>query len=100
MVTKEDVLKAIEAVIDPELGINIVDLGLIYDIRIENGGVYVKMTLSAKGCPLHASIISGVENVIKRMDDIKEVDVQVVWDPPWTPDRLSQEAKKKIGYRL
>lgn len=100
MVTKEDVLKALKAVIDPELGINIVDLGLIYEVRVEDNKVYVKMTLSAKGCPLHESILSGAENVIKMMNNVEEANVQIVWDPPWTPDRLSPEAKKKMGYRL
>lgn len=100
MITQQDVLKALEAVIDPELGLNIVELGLIYDIQVnENNEVYIKMTLSARGCPLHASITNGVENVIKRMDGVNGVKVEVVWDPPWTPDRIAPETKKRMGFR-
>ncbi len=99
MVTQQDVFKALEAVIDPELGLNIVELGLIYDVKVENNEVSVKMTLSARGCPLHTSITNGVENVIKRMDGVNGVKVEVVWDPPWTPDRIAPETKKRMGFR-
>ncbi len=99
MVTQQDVLKALEAVIDPELGLNIVELGLIYGVQVESGEVSVKMTLSARGCPLHTSITNGVENVIKRMDGVNGVKVEVVWDPPWTPDRIAPETKKRMGFR-
>jgi metal-sulfur cluster biosynthetic enzyme len=100
MITQQDVLKALEAVIDPELGLNIVELGLIYDVKVdENNEVSVKMTLSARGCPLHTSITNGVENVIKRMDGVNGVKVEVVWDPPWTPDRIAPETKKRMGFR-
>jgi metal-sulfur cluster biosynthetic enzyme len=99
MVTQQDVLKALEAVIDPELGLNIVELGLIYGVQVENDEVSVKMTLSARGCPLHTSITNGVENVIKRMDGVNGVKVEVVWDPPWTPDRIAPETKKRMGFR-
>ncbi len=100
MVTQEAVLKALEAVIDPELGLNIVELGLIYGIQVNGeNDVIVTMTLSARGCPLHASITNGVENVIKRMDGVNGVRVEVVWDPPWTPDRIAPETKKRMGFR-
>jgi metal-sulfur cluster biosynthetic enzyme len=99
MVTQQDVFKALEAVIDPELGLNIVELGLIYGVQVENDEVSVKMTLSARGCPLHTSITNGVENVIKRMDGVNGVKVEVVWDPPWTPDRIAPETKKRMGFR-
>lgn len=100
MVTQQEVLKALEAVIDPELGLNIVELGLIYDVQVnEQNEVSVKMTLSARGCPLHTSITNGVENVIKRMEGINGIRVEVVWDPPWTPDRIAPETKKRMGFR-
>ena len=99
MVTQQDVLKALEAVTDPELGLNIVEMGLIYDVKVENDEVYVKMTLSARACPLHGSILNGAENVIKRINDVKAVKVELVWDPPWTPDRIVPETKKRMGFR-
>ena len=100
MITQQEVMKALEAVIDPELGLNIVELGLIYDVQVnEQNEVSVKMTLSARGCPLHTSITNGVENVIKRMEGVNGIRVEVVWDPPWTPDRIAPETKKRMGFR-
>ena len=100
MTTQQEVLKALEAVMDPELGLNIVELGLIYDVQVnEQNEVSVKMTLSARGCPLHTSITNGVENVIKRMEGVNGVSVEVVWDPPWTPERIAPETKKRMGFR-
>ena len=100
MTTQQEVLKALEAGRDPELGLNIVELGLIYDVQVnEQNEVSVKMTLSARGCPLHTSITNGVENVIKRMEGVNGVSVEVVWDPPWTPDRIAPETKKRMGFR-
>ena len=100
MTTQQEVLKALEAVMDPELGLNSVELGLIYDVQVnEQNEVSVKMTLSARGCPLHTSITNGVENVIKRMEGVNGVSVEVVWDPPWTPDRIAPETKKRMGFR-
>lgn len=99
MVTQQDVLKALEAVMDPELGLTIVEMGLIYDVKVENDEVSVKMTLSARACPLHGSIQSGAENVIKRIEGVKSVRVELVWDPPWTPDRIAPETKKRMGFK-
>lgn len=99
MVTRDDVLKALEAVVDPELGLNIVEMGLIYDVTVNKNEVSVKMTLSARACPLHGSIQNGAENVIKRMDEVQAVRVELVWDPPWTPDRIAPETKKRMGIR-
>ncbi|MCL4557038.1 MAG: metal-sulfur cluster assembly factor [Deltaproteobacteria bacterium] len=99
MVTQQGVLKALEAVIDPELGLNIVEMGLVYEVKVENDEVDVKMTLSARACPLHGSILNGAENVLKRMNDVRAVRVELVWDPPWTPDRIAPETRKRMGVR-
>ena len=99
MVTRQDVVKALEAVVDPELGLNIVEMGLLYGVTVENGEVEVRMTLSARACPLHASILSGAENVIKRLDGVRAVKVELVWDPPWTPDMIAPETRKRMGFR-
>jgi metal-sulfur cluster biosynthetic enzyme len=98
MVTKELVMKALEDVYDPEIGLNVVELGLVYDVQINGEDVYVKMTLTAIGCPLHESIRSGAENAIRNIPFVKNVKVDIVWDPPWTPDRMTPEAKAKLGY--
>ncbi len=102
MVNKEEVLDKLREVMDPELGINIVDMGFIYDIRIEKGGekdrVFIKMTCTTPACPLLSFIMNDVK---KRLDEIKNADfeVELVFEPKWTPERLSKEAKEKLGIK-
>ncbi|MRH43364.1 DUF59 domain-containing protein [Aquibacillus halophilus] len=96
-----DLTKQVEevlyGVIDPDLGINIVDLGLIYNIEIdEKNGVKVTMTLTTPGCPLHDSIVGGVESAIYFIDGIDKVDVQLVWQPAWSPEKMSPKAKEML----
>jgi len=97
MVTKEEVLKALSQVYDPEIPINIVDLGLIYDIIIKDGDVHIKMTLTAPGCPLYRFIEELVKQAVLNIKGVKNVTVEFVWDPPWTPDRMSPKAKALLG---
>ena len=98
MVTKQDVMKVLKECYDPEIGISLVDLGLIYDVQVKNDKVHIKMTLTTPGCPMHAFMIKDVEQKVKQIKGIKEVKVELVWDPPWTPDRMSKEAKKNLGF--
>ena len=99
MVTKEDVMKVLEEVIDPEIGLNVVDLGLIYDVEINDDNVVkIKMTLTTPGCPLGAFIAADVDRRIKAMEGVKDAMVEITFDPPWTPDRMSERAKKALGY--
>ncbi len=98
MVTKEAVEKALRDVYDPELGINIVDLGLIYGIDIEGEAVKVTMTLTTQGCPLHDSMARGARQAVERLPEVREAEVEVVWDPPWTPERLSPGARRQLGW--
>ncbi|MDF2536182.1 MAG: hypothetical protein K0R18_2344 [Bacillales bacterium] len=96
---KDSVYRELHKVIDPELDINIVDLGLVYDVNIDtNNNVQIEMTLTTPGCPLHDSIVSGVKNVVRGIDGINNVDVDVVWEPAWTPERMSQAALKILGH--
>lgn len=89
----------LKKVIDPELNINIVDLGLIYDVDEEAGDVVIKMTLTTPGCPLHDSIVGGVKHSVSELNEVKSVDVEVVWSPLWSPDRMSEDALKQLrGY--
>jgi FeS assembly SUF system protein len=96
MLTKENVLKILKECYDPEIPVNIVDLGLIYDVKVNNGNVHVKMTLTAPGCPMSAFITEDVKEKILSLKGVKKADVDVVFDPPWTPDRMSKTAKKQL----
>lgn len=97
-VNPEDVKKALRNCYDPEIPINIVDLGLIYDSRVDRDSVYVKMTLTARGCPAHSFLRENVKRELLKVPCVKDATVEVVWDPPWNPDRMSEEAKIKAGF--
>jgi len=99
MVSKEEVMNRLKQCYDPEIPVNIVDLGLIYDVNVEGEIVHVKMTLTAPGCPMHSLIARDVRNKLESMDGVKEAKVEMVWEPRWTPDRISPEAKFKLGIR-
>lgn len=97
MLIKEDILSALKTVYDPELAINVVDLGLIYDLLIdEDNNIEVIMTLTTPGCPLHDSIINGVKHVLEAIPDSKRADVKLVWQPPWSPERMNKEAIRRL----
>ncbi|BBW97145.1 metal-sulfur cluster assembly factor [Geobacillus icigianus] len=95
---RELAIHQLKTVIDPELGINVVDLGLIYRLQIQDGQIDVLMTLTTPGCPLHDSIAGGVKRALEQIDGIHDVRVQVTWNPPWTPKRMSEEALRQLGY--
>lgn len=98
MVTKEDVMEVLKDCYDPEIPINVVDLGLIYDVQVDNDKVDIKMTLTAPGCPMHGIISQDIKQRVEEIEGIKEANVLIVWDPPWTPDRMSKDAKKLLGF--
>jgi len=94
MMTVEDTIrKALESVIDPELGVSIVDLGLIYDIRYEDGVAEVEMTLTSPGCPLAPVIDKSIREALTSVPEIKKLTIELVWDPPWSKDLMSDELK-------
>lgn len=93
--TRKAVADALREVIDPELGLSLVDLGLIYDIRVEGGKVSVTMTLTSPGCPLAHSLLGGVEGRLMLMEDVNEVQVDLVWNPPWHPSAITNESSPK-----
>lgn len=96
--TSDDVLEGLKNVYDPEIGINVVDLGLVYDTDIEESGdVLVTMTLTSLGCPLGPVIVQEVNNALKDLPGIGQTDVKLVWSPPWTPDMMTEEAKDELG---
>ncbi|MEZ0322835.1 MAG: iron-sulfur cluster assembly protein [Hydrogenothermaceae bacterium] len=94
---KEQVVEALKKVIDPEMGFNVVDLGLIYDISEDNGNVKIKMTLSSPACPLSGVILTWIENEVKKLNWVNSVDIELVWDPPWNINRASENIKKALG---
>lgn len=96
--TEEKILEELKKVVDPEIGIDVVNLGLIYSVEINEGNVHVKMTMTTPGCPLYATLIKNAEDVIKALEGVQSVKVELVWDPPWRPDMMSEEAKQKLGY--
>ena len=103
--SEQSVWAALKTCFDPEIPINIVDLGLVYDLAIEStatGGqrVEVKMTLTAPGCPASAYMGADVKRKIEQLPGVKEANVAVVWEPPWTPEMMSETAKKQFGWGL
>lgn len=98
MLTEDQVMEVLHYVIDPEIGINIVDLGLIYNLDIKPDSVIVTMTLTTPGCPMHSSMADGVQNAIKHLDSKIKADVNLVWEPAWTPSMMSDYAKGQLGY--
>ncbi len=96
-VSEEQVWEVLRNCYDPEIPINIVDLGLIYAVKVEDDKVYVRMTLTAPGCPAHAFISENVRQQLKQLPGVSDANVEVVWDPPWHPSRMSEEAKRRLG---
>ena len=95
---EEQVVSALRSVYDPEMPVNIYDLGLIYSIDIRDGHhADVRMTLTAPACPVAGSMPGAVERVVKRVPGIETVDVELVWDPPWTQECMSDEARLELG---
>ena len=102
MVDQDDIREAMKQVDDPELGINVVDLGLLYGVSMDEGGdVTLDMTLTSMGCPLTDQIIADVRKYVEPLDGVTSVDVNWVWDPPWGPDKMTDDGKlmmKVMGY--
>jgi metal-sulfur cluster biosynthetic enzyme len=96
---RERALAALREVWDPELGLDVVSLGLIYGIDVVGDRVTVEMTLTTPGCPVAESLPSEARDALQQALPEATIDVQIVWDPPWTPDRLSPEALDALGYR-
>jgi len=97
VVTLEEIVKALKECYDPEIPVNVWDLGLIYDVSVDGEKVHVKMTLTAPGCPMHTFISQEVKEKLQSISGVKEASVEVVWDPPWSPDKMSPQAKAQLG---
>ena len=95
--TEQVILETLRQVIDPELGCNIVDLGLVYNVSIEGAKVSVVMTLTTHGCPMHESIRWGAQTALLNVEGIAEADVEIVWDPPWHPSMMTDFGRAATG---
>jgi FeS assembly SUF system protein len=92
------IIEAIRTIYDPEIPVNIHDLGLIYEINIsDDRKVLIKMTLTAPGCPVAGSLVEEVHRKVQAIDEVKDAEVQLVWDPPWSKDRMSETAMLELG---
>lgn len=98
VITIEQIREHLKQVFDPELGVNIVDLGLVYDIECSEGDVSIRMTLTTPGCPMHDTIVGGVHRALEGELGINHVNVDVVWEPRWTPEHMSETAKEQLDY--
>ncbi len=98
MVKEEEILEALKDCYDPEIPVNIVDLGLVYDVDIIDDAVKITMTLTGQGCPMSAQISSHVTGRLRAMEGISQADVDIVWEPVWSPNMMSEAAKEKLGF--
>ena len=98
MVTPDIVRKALRQVKDPELGLNIMDIGLVYDVLVEEGDVHVRMTLTSPGCPAGAEIMADAKSVIEDLEGVTSAKIELVWEPYWTPEKMDPRVKTFMGF--
>ena len=96
--TEETVRQALRKVKDPEAGINIVDLGLVYDIHLDQGKVDLKMTLTSPACPAGPQIMGDADEAVRAVEGVADVRIELVWDPYWTPDRIDPKVRAYLGF--
>jgi metal-sulfur cluster biosynthetic enzyme len=98
-VTEEQVYAALKKCMDPEIPVNVVDLGLIYGVKVADGkDVDIKMTMTTRGCPLHDTLISDVKRYVGKVNGIGNINVDIVWDPPWSLEKMNQDVREKLGF--
>ena len=98
MLEKEEIYAVLKTIPDPELGLSLVDLGLIYDVTISEGNVEVTMTLTTIGCPLFSLIAEPIKQKVGELEGVKDVTVELTFDPPWAPEKMSEDAKIQLGF--
>jgi metal-sulfur cluster biosynthetic enzyme len=94
----DDVMDALSNVIDPELGLDFVELGLIYGVDVDDGEVHVTFTLTTPGCPIGPHVNEQIQEFVGELDGVRTVDSELVFTPPWSPERMSEDAKFALGY--
>jgi metal-sulfur cluster biosynthetic enzyme len=98
MPTKEEVVEALRQVEDPELGMDIVELGLLYDVELDGPKARVSYTLTSIGCPVGPMIQEQIQEFASQVPGVEEVDAELTWDPPWSPEKMSDDAKFILGF--
>jgi metal-sulfur cluster biosynthetic enzyme len=98
MATVEEVTEALRDVIDPELGLDFVELGLIYDVEVDAGTVHVTYTLTTPGCPIGPQVTEQIEEFVGELDGVQDVQSTMTFSPPWSPERMSEDAKFALGF--
>ncbi|HXX37326.1 MAG TPA: iron-sulfur cluster assembly protein [bacterium] len=96
MITRDQVIEVLKTCYDPEIPVNIWDLGLIYDVTIVGGVVDIKMTLTAMGCALGPQLIAEIQSKLLGQEDVEDCQVEMVWSPPWSPERLSEDGRLQL----
>ncbi len=96
-VTEEQVLEALKDVYDPEIPYNIVDLGLVYDVKIDEGNVSIQMTLTFPGCGMGPYMANSARERVMELDDVEDANVEMVFEPPWSPEKISDEIRAELG---
>ena len=95
----EEIRRALRLVLDPEVGLNIVDLGLVYGVEEQDGAVRLRLTMTSAGCPMHGMITQQAAAAVRaNVPDVRTVEVELVWEPAWTPERMSPEARALLGW--
>jgi metal-sulfur cluster biosynthetic enzyme len=98
-VTEEQVYAALKKCMDPEIPVNVVDLGLIYGVKVDGGkDVDIKMTMTTRGCPLHDTLVSDVKRYVGKVNGVGNINVNIVWDPPWSLEKMNQDVREKLGF--
>lgn len=98
MVTEEQAREALKQIEDPEIGLNIVDLGLVYEVEVDGSTINVRMTLTSPACPVGPQILNGAKMVLQDLEGVEDVNVELAWEPFWTPDRINPEYRAILGF--
>ena len=97
--TKEQILDTLKGVLDPEVGVNIVDLGLIYNVEVKPDELYIQMTMTSPTCPLSGVITRNMDKILRKIfPELEEMTIELTWNPPWSPELMSEAAKQQLGW--
>lgn len=96
--TEQTVRQALRTVKDPELNLSIIDLGLVYDVAVEDGTVRIRMTLTSPGCPAGPQIMNDIHKTLRPLEGVQDVDIEIVWEPYWTPEQIDPKVRAMMGF--
>jgi metal-sulfur cluster biosynthetic enzyme len=97
-ITDKQVWDVLKTVFDPEIPVNVVDLGLVYNVQVKDADVHVDMTMTMRGCPMHAYMTKDAEEKLRKLPGVRSASVKLVWDPPWNPTMISEDGRKTLGW--